>query len=202
LSGTLQQNSDEIHTRRMEANGHGYHYDSSEVDPHGSSYRVIGRFYGDWNQEKEIARSESVQEDWNDNDAIDVCYLTEGMPVLNKMVQEFDFSRLLSTRVQIQYPGNTVTRHVDEYSRKLDEHERAIRVLVPLEDWESGQHACFGNTGCQGWKAGDIIFSDYELIPHSTSNSGWNYRSVLLITGVVTDSTIKKLAFGMGDIYL
>lgn len=190
----------------MNLHGDGYHYNDFSRDGFGETVRVIGKIKGDWSKDLTVAKQRSLKDKWGSReespDIIYVSNLGEDTPELNRVVDLFKFNRVISARVQTQFPGACVTRHLDDFTKNLQPGEKIIRILVTLEDWQSGQTMSFGNTTLSFWEKGQVIYSNYEKIPHSTSNSGWNPRSILLMTGVVSDETVKILAFNLGEVII
>lgn len=176
-----------------------WHYNPLETDTHGSTVRTIGRIVHDFSIDRYIATDNAQQTFWGDQSSRqDIIYTYKidlETPDLTRAVSLFKFDKIFDAQVQIQHPGNTVTLHHDDFTSIED---KTIRLLILLEDWQPGQSMCFGNTTLTCWKSGDVIFTDVEKIPHSTSNAGWVSRSLLQITGVPSEHTIQMLAFGLG----
>ena len=51
----------------------------------------------------------------------------------------------------------------------------------------------YGNLQYDRWRAGDIHTFDWQNIPHATANASNKPRPMLVITGVMTEDTKKKL---------
>ena len=195
---------DAEHLRRQQIHGTNYHYNSDVKEPPGTMFRVLGTVIGDWKDELQLAKDSSRQEVWGSReenaDIINTCKLSEHTPILNRIAPLLKFERVLSQRVQTQKPGGTVTKHFDDFTREVAPTEKAIRLLVMLEEWESGQALVFSNQTYTGWAKGEVIYSDFEKVPHATSNVSWNERSLLLLTGVCSSDTIDILAFGLNAV--
>ena len=186
--------------RRMLLHGDAYHYDNAVRDGYGLTVRTVGKFIGDWSVDLHIVAQRAVQELWSSKDIIYLAELGQDTPDLNRMVEKFHLDQLITARVQIQKPGDVVLRHLDDFSKHAGSEKIVTRFIIFLEDWQAGQSMCFGNTVLDYWEKGQIIYSNFEKFPHSTSNSGWNSRSILQITGVASSVTIQNLALNFGNI--
>jgi hypothetical protein len=180
-----------------------WHYNPLEVDTHGFTVRSIGRIVHDFSIDRHISNQNARETFWGDDSARqDIIYIyniDHETPDLLRAVNLFRFDKIFSALVQIQHPGNIVTLHHDDFTSIKD---KVIRLLIPIEDWQPGQSMCFGNTTLTCWRSGDIIFSDVEKIPHSTSNAGWVPRSLIQVTGIPSEYTTQLLAFNMGFVDL
>lgn len=58
------------------------------------------------------------------------------------------------------------------------------RFFIPLDDWHPGQLFQLGSTLWQGWKAGDILWYNWQTLPHATANASMYDRPMLVITGL------------------
>lgn len=208
ISNHINTSTDQEHTRRLKLHGNHYHFDDTKRDRPGELFRVIGQVHGDWLNEYHTVKDQSIKEIWGTREeSPDIIYmyaLSEHTPTLNKIIDIFKFSRLLRADIQIQNPGCVVTKHLDDFTviERQHSNERVVRFLIPLAPWESGQTISFGNLTYQGWEPGEIIFSNYEKIPHATANASWNSRPLLNITGIASLETIELLAFNIGDVYI
>jgi hypothetical protein len=197
--------TDEGFKRRLQMHGDSYHYDNFKREGVGETFRILGKILGDWSIDLHVANQRAQAEIWGTReespDLIYIAPLGEDTPDLNRMVDIFKFKRVGEANVQIQKPGACVTNHHDDltYQRRQSK-EKVIRMLITLEDWHPGQSMFFGNSVLSYWEKGQIIYSDYEKIPHSTSNASWNSRSILRITGEVSEETIQMLAFNLGEV--
>jgi hypothetical protein len=204
----LKSATDQEHIRRMELHGNGYHYDDSVRDGYGETVRVFGKIIGDWGIDLHVANQRAKQQIWGSRkespDIVYVADLDKDTPDLNRIVDVFKFSEVISARVDTQKPGACVTRHLDDFTGEIYDGagDKIIRIFVMLEDWQPGQSMSFGNTVLTYWQKGHVTYSDYEKIPHSTGNASWNPRSILVITGVVSEETIRMLAFNLGEVYI
>ena len=78
---------------------------------------------------------------------------------------------------------------------KMDaDPNNVIRIMVRLQDWEPGQFLMYGNEQFDRWRAGDIHKFDWQNIPHATANASNKPRPMLVITGVMTDTTREILS--------
>jgi hypothetical protein len=200
----LDSTKDELFHKRMARHGDGYHYDSDARDAVGECYRMFGRIIYDWDIDIHVATERATSFQWGSREEHpDIIYnaeLAEDTPDLNRVVDFFKFSRVISARVQTQKPGCTVTKHLDDFIDDTKPGEKIIRIMVMLQAWESGQTMSFGNSVVSYWEKGDVLYSDFEKFPHSTGNASWKDRSVLVITGAVSEETTRMLAFNFGTV--
>ena len=197
----LKYSTDIEHTRRMKIHGHQFHHDSQIKDRPGELFRVVGKVSGDWTNELYTTRDQGQLAHWGRKDEIYIHPVNDTTPQLNKILEVLQFKRIIASQVQTQKPGDTVVKHLDDFSIfESSPDEKIIRLLITLHDWEAGQYMSFGNTGYQGWQPGEVIYSDFEKIPHATANLSWNPRSIICVTGVVSTFTTEILAYGLGEV--
>ena len=192
--------------RRMKIHGHRYHYDNTVQDQCGETFRVFGKIIGDWSIDLHVANQRATREVWIDReespDIVYVANLDDDTPDLNRIVDVFEFDRLLNARVDVQKPGACVTRHVDDFTTMTRSGEKIVRIMIMLEEWQPGQILMFGNNVFSSWQKGQVLYSDFEKIPHATSNASWVSRSILVLTGAVSENTLRMLAFGIDDVHI
>lgn len=58
------------------------------------------------------------------------------------------------------------------------------RLFLALTDWQYGQVFGFGSKIWSGWKAGDVLWFDWQNLPHYTANTGISNRAIVRITGL------------------
>lgn len=85
-------------------------------------------------------------------------------------------------------PGTTLPEHRDTYSRfrevyKLAPDQRIIRIIVFLEDWQSGHYLEMNGSPVIRWRAGDWVCWQ-DGFPHLAANIGKTNRYTLQITGI------------------
>lgn len=85
-------------------------------------------------------------------------------------------------------PSWIIPEHKDLYRRYREHHnqisiEDIIRIIVFLEDWQSGHILQIGNELIAPWKAGDFV-SWMGDTPHIAANLGSSDRYTLQITGI------------------
>lgn len=189
------------HQKRVEVHGHKYHQDATRYDYPGETFRVVGRFEGSWFVDLYETRQQLVDEHWNDTDTIGAMSLLDNTPaVFQKMLDSFQFKRVINCRLQNQKPGSTVVYHHDDFSKFITKGEKVVRIIIFLEDYSPGQVMVFGNYTFDRWTKGVVVFSDYEGTPHATANASHNERAIILITAVASEATTEKIAYGMGTI--
>ena len=69
-----------------------------------------------------------------------------------------------------------------------------MRIFIQLTDWQPGQFWEYGNYHWTQWRAGSVTTFDWQNLPHSTANAGFEPRVTLQITGVKTGRTMDYLA--------
>ncbi len=96
--------------------------------------------------------------------------------------------QLFSWSVYRMGPGTTLPEHSDTYSRFCSLHninnvESICRVIVYLEDWQSGHYGEIDGVPLVKWEAGDWIMWRGST-PHVAANVGRTDRYTLQITGI------------------
>ena len=195
-----------------------YHFDKSIKDT--SAYSICGRFEGDWMEELQEAYKTMDSVTWanrwnvhgktdprgdlSKNELKDIIdaggdpeqSLYQGSytigPVLQQMIDTFAMEDSRH-KLHIQLTGETVSMHIDKHYEVGNSNSAARRFLVALEDWEPGQFMVFGNQMCDRWQAGDIITWEWQDMPHATANASLYKRSLLAVTGTMTDATYQIL---------
>lgn len=86
-------------------------------------------------------------------------------------------------------PGMLLPRHVDSYNYFLKSNpgysvQEVIRIIVFLEDWDSGHISEVSKDSHSSWKQGDWFFWMGQT-PHMAANLGHADRYTLQITGTV-----------------
>ena len=106
-----------------------------------------------------------------------------------------DYFQLDSVRskLHIQFTGEVLNMHIDKLYDLDADPKNVIRIMVMLQDWEPGQFIMYGNEQFDRWRAGDIHKFDWPNIPHATANASNKPRPMLVVTGVMTDTTHKIL---------
>jgi hypothetical protein len=75
--------------------------------------------------------------------------------------------------------------HFNTYTRLFNTDVKNVcRVLVMLEDWQSGHYLEINNKGVVNWSAGDYFLWSHD-VPHAASNIGIEDRFTLQITGTL-----------------
>jgi hypothetical protein len=194
------------HTRRLKLHGDKYHFKVSQRDGYGETFRTLGRIVGDWSTDLDVVNQRADRQIWGSRDeSADIIYIAElgpDTPNLNRIVDVFKFDRIVNARVGIQKSGACVTRHLDDYTKDTRPGEKIVGVMIMLEDWQPGQTMTFGNSVLTYWEKGQVIYSDFEKIPHATSNASWHQRNIMLIIGAVSNHTVQILAFNLGEIHI
>ena len=113
-------------------------------------------------------------------------------PTLQKMTDFFALKPVKS-KLHIQFTGEVLNMHIDKLYDLDADPNNVIRIMVMLQDWEPGQFLMYGNQQFDRWRAGDIHKFDWPNIPHATANASNKPRPMLVITGVMTDTTRKIL---------
>ena len=114
--------------------------------------------------------------------------------VFRPIVDQFGLADCMA-RLHVQKPGEMWNVHIDKLSKWApNDPESVIRIMIQLTDWSQGQFWEFGNYHWRGWRAGDVVSFDWQNMPHSTANAGYDPRVTLQLTGVKTDRTYDYLA--------
>jgi hypothetical protein len=126
-----------------------------------------------------------------------------GHPKLWKIIKELGIEDPFAM-IYKQKPGQINWLHLDRVcchdtidrsgidSYELEQDNDLVRVLVALEDWQWGHFAQMGNHLWHQWSAGDIVWFDWQNLPHCTANAGHLDRHFLKITGR-TSNRFKEL---------
>ena len=90
-------------------------------------------------------------------------------------------------QINLFKPGQVVPSHIDhlEYYKNLYNIKNSndvLRIILFLQDWQSGHYFEAENTGIVNWQAGDWVAFD-PIRPHSLANIGHTNRYTLQITG-------------------
>lgn len=107
---------------------------------------------------------------------------------LLKFQNYFEFKNLCWSVYKMP-PGSVLPTHSDTYSRYklihgLSDSDSVVRVIVYLEDWQSGHYGEMNGTPVLGWKAGDWICWR-DGFPHLAANIGKTDRYTLQLTATV-----------------
>jgi len=102
-----------------------------------------------------------------------------------------DFNWITNKKCQINKltPGNVIPKHSDVYNYynkkyNIIDNSKIFRILIMIEDWQSGHYLEIKDRGFTNWQAGDWVgfrLSD----PHMTANLGHTNRYVIQITGTI-----------------
>lgn len=102
--------------------------------------------------------------------------------------KEFNWLKQIKVQVNRLDPGNVLPKHKDVYKfynelTGINDNSKISRVMVMLDDWQSGQYIEIANFGFTNWTAGDwISFKLSDL--HMTANLGHSSRYIMIITGI------------------
>jgi hypothetical protein len=107
---------------------------------------------------------------------------------LDQFGKHFSFKNLCWS-VYRMIPGSVLPTHSDTYNRYklihgLNSTADVVRVIVYLEDWQSGHYAEMNGRPITGWRAGDWICW-YNDFPHLAANVGKTDRYTLQLTGTL-----------------
>jgi len=187
-----------------------WHHDESIPPKKGiDGLTYIGNFADDFNDAIAECKKEAKLHDWSERHSFDferaghhpipsAYYQVKGkqtIPVFAKIVYALGMINSRAT-FHLQKPGQMMAEHHDNIMGRsdngLDPHpEETRRFVIMLDDWHRGQVFHVGNDSLTRWKKGDCITWEWKDMPHSTANSGWSDRPMLIVTGDVTDKTIK-----------
>ena len=204
-----------------------YHFDKWRLDAPAFAYQHLGRFVGDWQQELQIAvdhckgvcwatrqytndgrPSPMIQEEEYDlksagaDPKMTVYRMyrdVQKLPTI-ALMPEIIGMKNSGSRLHVQFPGEVLTRHIDKLSKvQPDDPANVKRFIVMLEDWEPGHFFMFGNAYFSHWKAGEVITFDWPNMPHCTANASLKPRTILMVTGQMSDITKRFLKEGTKD---
>ena len=111
-----------------------------------------------------------------------------------------------------QRTGQLLNLHIDNFAGRKErgnsfkvikaDKDPALmrRFVIMLDDWKHGQVFMLGNQVWHQWKKGQCITWDWQDIPHSTCNMGWENRPMLQVTGWTTERTHEIVRSGNFDI--
>jgi len=98
-------------------------------------------------------------------------------------------------RIHVQMPGQLWHMHIDKLYKWFPEDPTQVyRIFIQLTDWRPGQFWNYGNYTWTQWRAGSVTTFDWQNIPHSTANAGFDPRITLQLTGIRTERTDACLA--------
>jgi hypothetical protein len=98
-------------------------------------------------------------------------------------------------RIHVQLPGELWNLHIDKLQKWAPEDpDSVLRIMIQLTDWAPGQFWEYGNYHYNQWRAGDVTTFDWQNMPHSTANAGYDARVTLQLTGIRTKQTDDFLA--------
>lgn len=133
--------------------------------------------------------------------------LTEVFPVLKQLETLFDFE-WVKTDINYQPTSGAFPRHVDFLTtcfKRAVEYDSSIanakynpltkcpegwalkRILIPTDHWFPGQMFSFEEHNWSNWVPGQVIDFNWAHCRHATSNSSYNARPLLKITGLVKE---------------
>ena len=197
-----------------------YHFNKWHTDT--DCVQHLGRFTGGWQTELQAVIDEAKPLNWSnrregtgrehtninveaeENDLIQAganpkMTIYRGLkdfekcPTLQKMTDYFEMYPV-KRKLHIQFTGEVLNMHIDKLYDMDQDPKNVIRIMVMLQDWEPGQFLMYGNQQFDRWKAGDIHKFDWPNIPHATANASNKPRPMLVITGVMSDTTRKILS--------
>jgi len=114
--------------------------------------------------------------------------------VFQPIVDRFGLEDCMA-RLHVQKPGEMWNVHIDKLGKWApDNPDSVMRLFIQLTDWSPGQFWEFGNYHWRRWRAGDVVTFDWQNMPHSTANAGYEPRVTLQLTGVKTSKTYDFLA--------
>ena len=105
-----------------------------------------------------------------------------------------------SVHIHRQLPGHMHPFHMDFPTVKGMNHEDKLqkvrRCWIMLDDWYPGQVVQMGNHVWTKWKKGDVVYFDWQNLPHGTSNFGHHPRPIISTVGFTTpafEEAIKSI---------
>jgi hypothetical protein len=113
---------------------------------------------------------------------------------LKKVSKDFGLADCME-RIHVQMPGEVWNLHIDKLNKWApDKPDSVMRIFIQLTDWQPGQFWEYGNYHWNQWRAGYVTTFNWQDIPHSTANAGFQPRATLQLTGIRTDKTEQYLS--------
>ena len=197
-----------------------YHFDTQKYDPRYDTVIRLGRIENTWTHQLDEIIENSKSVTWRtrgdpakpsrpeieliaeDYDLVKAGYGTDyevtnlnwKIPEnLQEIAHRFKFDDMMC-RIHVQMPGQVWNLHLDKlYKWCPEDPSKVMRVMIQLTDWEQGHFWNYGNYIFSGWKAGDITTFNWQHVPHSTANAGFNPRVTLQVTGVITPESLHYI---------
>jgi hypothetical protein len=113
-------------------------------------------------------------------------------PSIQKIVDFFALNPV-KAKLHTQFTGEMLQLHIDKLYDLDNDPNNVIRIMVMMQDWEPGQFIMYGNQIHERWKSGDVHTFDWQNLPHATANASLTPRPMLVITGVLSETTRKIL---------
>ena len=156
--------------------------------------RVIGQVAGNWESDLDTAVAFATKDLYTEreehNDYLYVTKMSDRMSTLSKIATAIGFTTS-HAQVQMQRPGSVMPRHLDPAVNFVNPYR--IQVLVALAPWEYGQYLFFNNTVVREWQVGDVMYTDFSNVWHSTANMSWHTRPLLQIIGTPSEQLQQLL---------
>ena len=208
----MKSNWEELKTKSK------YHFNKWHKDT--DCIEHLGRFTGSWQTELQEVINDTKPLNWSnrregsgrpdgdvqaeENDLIEAgadpkMTIYRGLkdftkcPTLQRMTDFFALYPVKS-KLHIQFTGEVLNMHIDKLYDLDADPKNVIRIMIMLQDWEPGQFLMYGNQQFDRWRTGDIHKFDWQNIPHATANASNKPRPMLVVTGVMTDTTRKILS--------
>ena len=199
-----------------------YHFDPTRKETHNDVIIDLGHIRPDWDDELQTILAESRPANWETRgfkgegvfvpkpELEDEEYDLERVgidpkvtitdlawklgPKLQAVSDAFALDDCMN-RIHVQRPGQLWHRHIDKlYKWFPEDPDQVMRIFIQLTDWQPGQFWEYGNYHWTQWRAGSVTTFDWQNLPHSTANAGFEPRVTLQITGVKTGRTMDYLA--------
>ena len=197
-----------------------YHFNDDLLDKPGQYVYKAGKFQGDWSSDLATVLANSTPITWatRKGDTVSDMLTQEqaditnagadadlvvsekysgnidDLPTLKKMVDFFGLTDP-EARVHVQRLGQMWNIHVDKLEdRNPDNPDSVIRFHIFLNDWSPGQFFEIGTHDLQHWKAGDIIWFDWQNAPHASANASYDPKVAIMLTGIKSAKTEQIIA--------
>ena len=208
----MKSNWEELKTKSK------YHFNKWHKDT--DCIEHLGRFTGSWQTELQEVINDTKPLNWSnrregtgrpdgdvqaeENDLIEAgadpkMTIYRGLknftkcPTLQRMTDFFALEPVKS-KLHIQFTGEVLNMHIDKLYDLDADPKNVARIMIMLQDWEPGQFLMYGNQMFDRWRTGDIHKFDWQNIPHATANASNKPRPMLVVTGVMSDTTRKILS--------
>jgi hypothetical protein len=195
-----------------------WHFDKSRRNE--PDYKVFLKVRGDWqaalnelNYEIQVSTANYGFKGTDHDYIIESDFLEWGYPKnmlqydrtyavperFQKIAQQLQLKHA-DVRIHRQRPGMVGPIHIDTFcSHPAMEKDPSLdvgllrRFVIQLTPWDWGHFWQFGNQTWSHWQPGDVAYFESRDVLHSTANAGKQARVTMIVTGWMTDETIRMI---------